>query len=168
LPYQIILPPLLFAGPFCLALGLTLPLVRFEKLYFFEDTPSLIGVIVTLWRDGSLLLAVLVALFSAVFPVAKLLVVLSEAVVTRRGEPRIAGPLSNVIPLLSKWSMMDVLLVALVIVAAKTSGVANAFTQPGLWFYAASALSVTLSHWLLQRKHRTAEQQNRLSRVHEP
>ena len=47
--------------------------------------------------------------------------------------------------------MMDVMLVALVIVAAKTSGVADAFTQPGLWFYAGSALSVTAAHFILGR-----------------
>ncbi|MEM9107990.1 MAG: paraquat-inducible protein A [Pseudomonadota bacterium] len=168
MPYQLILPPLLFAGPFCLALGLTLPLVRFEKLYFFEETPSLIGIIVSLWNDGDALLAILVALLSAVFPVAKLLVVLSEAVGRQSGEGRLTGPLGKLIPLLSKWSMMDVLLVALVIVAAKTSGVADAFTQPGLWFYAASALLVTLTHALLQRRSRQSKQQKRLSQVQEP
>lgn len=168
LPYQLILPPLLFAGPFCLALGLTLPLVRFEKLYFFEETPSLIGIIVSLWSESDIVLAVLVALFSAVFPVAKLLVVFSEAIGRQPGQGAIAGPLSKLIPLLSKWSMMDVLLVALVIVAAKSSGVADAFTQPGLWFYAASALLVTLTHALLQWRNRADEQQKRLSQVQEP
>ena len=36
--------------------------------------------------------------------------------------------------------MLDVLLVALVIFAAKTSGLAAAFTQPGLWLFTASAV----------------------------
>ena len=36
--------------------------------------------------------------------------------------------------------MLDVLLVALVIFAAKTSGLAAAITQPGLWFFAASTV----------------------------
>ncbi len=40
--------------------------------------------------------------------------------------------------------MMDVLLVAIVIFATKTSGLAQAFTQPGLWFYAGSSLAVAL------------------------
>jgi paraquat-inducible protein A len=43
---------------------------------------------------------------------------------------------------LSKWSMMDVLLVALVVFAAKTSGLAAAVSQPGVWFYALSTLLV--------------------------
>ncbi|MEO0329087.1 MAG: paraquat-inducible protein A, partial [Pseudomonadota bacterium] len=46
---------------------------------------------------------------------------------------------------LAKWSMLDVLLVALAIFAAKTSGLANAITQPGLWFFALSAITVALA-----------------------
>jgi len=148
--YRFALSFLLVVAPFCLALGLTLPLVRFEKLYFFEETPSLIAIIVTLWMDGSLLLAILVALFSAVFPVAKLLAVMIEAVGLGIGGTPRNGLVSALLPVLSKWSMMDVMLVALVIVAAKTSGVADAFTQPGLWFYAASALAVTVAHFALR------------------
>ncbi len=148
------LPLLLLVAPFCLALGLTLPLVRFEKLYFFEETPSLIGIVTTLWLDGSLGLAILVALFSVVFPLAKLLAVMFEALAVGMGG---AGGthgralLNRLLPLLSKWSMMDVMLVAIIIVAAKTSGVADAFTQPGLWFYAGSALSVTAAHAMIGR-----------------
>lgn len=88
-------PVLLVAAPFFLALGLVLPLVRFEKLWFFDETPSLLEIVASL-----------------------------------------------------KWSMMDVLLVAIVIAAAKTTGLANAFTQPGLWCYAASAMISGLLHSL--------------------
>ena len=48
--------------------------------------------------------------------------------------------------------MMDVLLVALVIFAAKTSGLANAFAQPGLWFYATSAIAGAIAAGLLKRQ----------------
>lgn len=150
--YRFALSFLLVVAPFFLALGLTLPLVRFEKLYFFEETPSLVAIITTLWMDGSFLLAILVALFSAVFPVAKLLAVMIEAVGVSTAGGTGKGLVSSLLPVLSKWSMMDVMLVALVIVAAKTSGVADAFTQPGLWFYAASALSVTAAHYALRKQ----------------
>lgn len=138
---------LLVLGPFCFALGITLPLVRFEKLYFFSDTPSLIDIIRSLWADGNLALAVVVLLVSVVFPLAKLLTVAIEA-----GGGALAGRLQRLLPLLAKWSMMDVLLVALAIVAAKTSGLASALTQPGLWFYAGSALGVSILHALIRRE----------------
>ncbi|OJU87046.1 MAG: paraquat-inducible membrane protein A [Shinella sp. 65-6] len=139
----LVVPALLVLSALCLAFGLVLPLVRFEKLYFFDETPSLVDVVVSLWQQGNGGLAGLVALFSIVFPVVKLFGIALEATApSRRGDT--AGLLSRLLPVLGKWSMMDVMLVALVIVAAKTSGMASAFTQPGLWFYAASAIMTGL------------------------
>ena len=53
-------------------------------------------------------------------------------------------PLPKWLPALSKWSMLDVVLVALVIFAAKTSGLADAASRIGLWFFAASSLLTAL------------------------
>ena len=55
-----------------------------------------------------------------------------RAAMRDEGLPRWAG-------MISKWSMMDVLLVALIIFGAKTSGLASAISQPGIWCYALSA-----------------------------
>ena len=134
-----IVPLFLVASAFSLALGLALPLVRFEKLYFFSETPSLIGIVTSLWSQGSPALAVVIALLSIVFPIAKLIGIAVEATAPSAGG-RQDRAVARLLPILGKWSMMDVMLVALVIVAAKTSGMATAFTQPGLWFYAASAV----------------------------
>ena len=143
----LLVPALLVLSTLCLAFGLVLPLVRFEKLYFFDETPSLIDIVVSLWRQGSGGLAVLVALFSIVFPIVKLFGMALEATAPAQTNGTTNGKanwLARLLPVLGKWSMMDVMLVALVIVAAKTSGMASAFTQPGLWFYAASAIMTGL------------------------
>ena len=142
-PMIIVVPALLVLSALCLAFGLVLPLVRFEKLYFFNETPSLVDIVVSLWGQGSGGLAVLVGLFSIVFPVVKLFGIALEATASVPPDGR-ASVLARLLPVLGKWSMMDVMLVALVIVAAKTSGMASAFTQPGLWFYAASAIMTGL------------------------
>jgi paraquat-inducible protein A len=131
---------LLVAAAASFALGVTLPLMRFESFYVFSTDASLVEVIVSLWTEGDRLLAILVGLVSIVFPLAKLLLVVVELMA---GAPQAGqGALSRLVPVLSKWSMMDVLLVAIVIFATKTSGLAQAFTQPGLWFYAGSSLAV--------------------------
>lgn len=131
---------LLVAAAASFALGVTLPLMRFESLYVFSTDASLVEVIGSLWTEGDRLLALLVGLVSIVFPLAKLLLVAAEFMA---GAPQAGqGALSRLVPVLSKWSMMDVLLVAIVIFATKTSGLAQAFTQPGLWFYAGSSLAV--------------------------
>ncbi|WP_245355067.1 paraquat-inducible protein A [Rhizobium leguminosarum] len=139
-------PVHLVAAPFFLALGLVLPLVHFETLYFFDRTPSLIEIVISLWQGGDGLLAAIVALVSILLPLLKMIGIAAEVTTAGGG----AGSLfyRRVVPHLSKWSMMDVLLVAIVIAAAKTTGLANAFTQPGLWCYAASSMISGLLHSL--------------------
>lgn len=139
-------PVLLVAAPFLLALGLVLPLIRFETLYFFDETPSLIGIIASLWSGGDALLAAIVVLVSIILPVCKIVSLAVEA--TAAGGGTGSWFYRHAVPHLSKWSMMDVLLVAVVIAAAKTTGLADAFTQPGLWCYAASTIISGLLHSL--------------------
>ena len=133
---------LLIGASASFALGVTLPLMRFKSFYVFSTDASLIEVILSLWAGGDGALAVLVGLVSVVFPLAKLLLVAAE----QMADARIAqtGFLDRLVPVLSKWSMMDVLLVAIIIFATKTTGLAQAFTQPGLWFYAGSSLCVVV------------------------
>lgn len=144
------LPVLFVATPFLFALGLTLPLMTFEKLFFFEENPSLLGVVGSLW-ESNVPLALLVALFSILFPVAKMVAVTAEALTPPGTE---SHWFAKLVPFLTKWSMMDVMLVAIVITAAKTSGLANAFTEAGLWCYAGSALSTTVTQWMVARRAR--------------
>ena len=138
-----LVPLLLFAAAFSLALGLTLPIVRFEKLYFLSETPSLVTLLFSLWEEGDTALAAIVFAFSFVFPVIKLAITFQAAFAS--------GALPRWTGVLAKWSMMDVLLVALVVTAAKTSGFATAMAQPGLWFYAASAVAGAAAAGLLRR-----------------
>ena len=142
------LPVLFMAAPFLFALGLTLPLMTFEKLFFFKENPSLLGIIASLW-ESNVALALLVALVSVVFPFAKMAAVTAEALTPPGSE---SNWFARLVPLLAKWSMMDVLLVAIVIAAAKTSGLANAFTEPGLWCYAGATLTTTAIQWIVARK----------------
>lgn len=126
-------PILLLVASIAFGLGISLPLIRFEKFFIFEETPSLLDVVWGLWEQDNPGLAVLVGLFSLVFPVIKLFTIFESALGSGRF-PAWAG-------ILSKWSMMDVLLVAILIFAAKTSGVAAAVSQPGVWFYALSSIA---------------------------
>jgi paraquat-inducible protein A len=147
---RIITALLLAVSAFCFALGITQPLLRFEHLIFFSRTPSLIQMIGELWTTGDTLLAFLVAAFSVVFPAGKILVA-QALLVSGDGDPVTHKRMHRLLGAVSKWSMMDVLLVALVIFAAKTSGLADAFTQPGLWFYAISVATAAAATVMLRR-----------------
>lgn len=119
-----------------LAAGISLPIMQLERLYFFSDRPSILSLIAGLWREGDRTLAILVFVFSVAFPLMK------TGILCLR---ELAGSfqlrvLDRALPHLSKWSMVDVMLVAIAIFAAKTSGLASIAVLPGLWLYACSAI----------------------------
>ncbi len=138
---------ILFSATFCYALGITLPLIEVQRLVFFTDTPSLVDMVASLWQSGDLLLAAVVGLFSVVFPALKLTLLHVAAYGGGPGEVRVPASLR----VLANWSMLDVVLVALVVFAAKTSGLASALTKPGLWFFAASVVLTATASGLAKR-----------------
>ncbi len=125
---------LTLAAAFCFALDITMPLVEVKRLVFLTDRPSLLAIVAGLWAESDYALATVVAVFSIVFPAAKLVGMQLAA----QGEQLpLAG---RWLKLIARWSMLDVLLVALLVFAAKSSGLATAMSLPGLWFFAASVL----------------------------
>ena len=64
--------------------------------------------------------------------------------------PQMRQRMHRLLAIVSKWSMMDVLIVAIVIVAAKTSGFADAFTQPGLWYYVISVAAAAIATYMVR------------------
>ncbi|MBN9072390.1 MAG: paraquat-inducible protein A [Rhizobiales bacterium] len=142
------LPVLLFLSTLSFGLGIVLPLMRVDRLYFFSDEPSILGVVAALWKGGDIVLAVLVGAFSVLFPALKLCLLSVRAYAGRDGHAKVP----NWFRALSNWSMLDVVLVALVIFAAKTSGFADAFTKPGLWLFAASVTMTAAVSYLLKRR----------------
>ena len=142
-----LLPLVLFAATLSLGLGLVLPLIRIDRLLLFTDEPSLLAIVSGLWVEGEALLSLVVALFSIVFPCLKLVLLHVAAYGGRDAHNHLPSWLRA----LSNWSMLDVVLVALVIFAAKTSGLATAISQSGLWFFAASAVLTVTASALMKR-----------------
>ena len=122
--------------------------MEIEKLYFFSTTPSLIEITTSLWTHGDVAIAIITALFSLIFPLAKLAVIHVAAFPATSGHVSLPSWFKS----LARWSMLDVLVVALVIFAAKTSGLASAAAKPGLWFFALSVVLTALAGSAVARK----------------
>jgi paraquat-inducible protein A len=144
---RLLLPIVLLAASLSFALGIVLPLIQVERLFVFADEPSLVGMVAGLWREGDWLLAMIIALFSIAFPALKLALLHVAAF----GGAAASRSLPAWLPALSKWSLLDVVLVALVVFAAKTSGLATALAKPGLWFFALSVLLTAGASNLVKR-----------------
>ena len=94
-------PLLLFLSSSTFVLGITLPLVQVDRLYFLTTSPSLVEIVSELWRRGDLAIAVITAAFSIVFPVAKLIVLHFAAF--RSHGPSFAIP--SWFKALARWSL---------------------------------------------------------------
>lgn len=120
----------------CLYAGVRLPIIELKRFFVFEDGYSILSMIATLADGGEWLLALIVGLFAIVFPLAKIAAL--GVVLTRFVSPERKALIARLVDALGKWSMLDVLVVAVLIVAVKITGLQKAATQPGLYLFVAS------------------------------
>lgn len=135
----------IMAAAICLVLGVTMPIVKLEQLYVFSDEHSLISIVRALWSDDEVFLSTVIVLFSIVIPVLKLVYLLAAASIPEDDEMGRQQILDR-LEWLGKWSMLDVLILALMIFYTKSSGIANAASLPGIYLFSASVVLTMLAY----------------------
>ncbi len=132
----------------CLALGMTLPIIKLTKYVFWTTEHSLISTVFVLIKDGQLFLGLTVLLFSIVFPTLKLLYLLLVSTLPRT-ELMLRDRQLRALEWLGKWSMHDVLVLALTIFFIKSQGVYDAASLSGVYFFTAGVVLMILSYaWM--------------------
>ncbi len=140
----------------CLVLGLTLPVIRLTRLYFWTDTHSILSILSALYETDEIFLAGIIFVFSVVFPAIKLLYI-ALAGTLNTFDPGRRSRWFKRIEWLGKWSMLDVLVLALLIFYAKSTELADAVALPGIYFFAASVIMTMLAYSLIDREGPTPE-----------
>lgn len=125
-----------------LAAGWLAPIMTVEKLFVLSDDISILGSCWQLFDNGEFFLFGVIFVFSILFPLIKLGVALYLWYLADLERPRFLRSLYW-IELLGKWSMLDVFVVALSVVAIQMSLVSDVEIHPGIYlFSAAVALSI--------------------------
>ena len=136
------------AASVCLALGVSLPVIKLTKFVFFTYEHSLISTVNALIRSGQMFLGVTVLIFSIVLPITKLLYLLLLSTLPQRELQRLSRQL-RALEWLGKWSMHDVLVLSLSIFFIKSQGVYDAKSLNGVYFFTAAVLFMILAYaWL--------------------
>jgi paraquat-inducible protein A len=130
---------LILGATVCLVLGLTLPVMRLTRFYVWTDVHSLASVVRELYLSGEYILAGIIFLFSIVFPFVKLLYLLALYSI-REVRPSHTSRWLRRMSWLGKWSMLDVLVLALLIFYAKATNLADATSMPGIYLFAAAVI----------------------------
>jgi paraquat-inducible protein A len=144
-------PIALIGAAICLAAGIMLPIMRVSRLFVFYRPISIIDAVQILFADGEWMTATVIALFSIVVPAGKIGALLLAWIRLRRGDSiptRLLWALDN----LGRWSLLDVLVVALVIVVLKSGSFTDASSAPAIYpFVAAVFLTAFGSRAVLRR-----------------
>jgi len=135
----------IIAASVCLALGVSLPIIKLTKYLFWTTEYSLLSTVRVLIRDGQLFLGFTVLAFSIVFPVFKLLYLLLISTLPA-SEIRRQQKHLKALEWLGKWSMHDVLVLALTIFFIKSQGVYDAASLNGVYFFTAAVLLMILAY----------------------
>lgn len=132
----------------CLALGISLPIISLTKYVFWTTEHSLLSTVDVLIRDGQTFLGLTVLVFSIVLPVLKLLYLLLVSTLPAAELTRQHRRL-KALEWLGKWSMHDVLVLALTIFFIKAQGVYDAASLSGVYYFTAAVVLMILSYaWL--------------------
>jgi paraquat-inducible protein A len=119
--------------------GLAAPIITLKKFILVENTFSVLSGVIELLEKGQFFLFLLIAGFSVMLPILKLSVL--YLLVSRREamQPGIRK-LLHWMHLYGKWSMLDVFVVAVLVVAVKLGVLVDVEMRYGLYAFAASVL----------------------------
>ncbi len=119
--------------------GWSLPIMTISKLVFFAERLSILDAIAVLWREDQVFLCLVVALFSIVFPALKIAAALWLWYAVDARAEGLHRALDR-LEVLSRWSMLDVFLAALTIVAIQVSLIGEVTTHTGLYVFTAAVV----------------------------
>lgn len=141
---------LVVSAAFCLALGIMLPILKLTRFYVWTDTFSIISVIWALYKDGEYLLSGILFIFSVCFPFFKIFYLINLKVFPIK-DPADKKKALTFINRLGKWSMLDVLVLALTVFYVKSIGLADATSLPGIYFFTAAILLTMMATAQMKR-----------------
>ena len=144
---------LLWASVITLGVGLFAPILTFKKLLFYKSTVSIYSVLLGLLQEEEVILFLIIFVFSVIFPVAKNLMI----AITRYTHSRTQrwDKYLRLLGHISKWSMLDVFLVALLVVIVRIGVFGKVSVRWGIYVFAASVILSTFATNRLVTKKRT-------------
>lgn len=134
---------LLYFSALLLLAGLITPIMTLSKFVLLNHSFSILSGASELLLDGQILLFVVIAGFSVVLPMLKLLLLqrlLSHECLSTRKLQRSLRLMHDY----GRWAMLDVMVVAILVVSVKLGALASVEIHYGLYLFAAATLLIML------------------------
>ena len=122
-----------------LGLGLVAPIITLHKFMLIHNTFSVLSGILSLLEEGQYFIFLIIGCFSVVVPILKLVILYILVSGAQASDERMKKYL-HWMHLYGKWSMLDVFVVAVLVVAVKLGVIASVEMHYGLYAFAGSVL----------------------------
>lgn len=132
---------LLIIATALLIAGFVTPMMTITKLVFFSDSFSLLLGIYELYENENYLLFVLVAGFSVILPIMKIIVLFMVITYHDLQSPKLKK-LVHLMHDYGRWAMLDVMVVAILIVTVKLGAIASIEVHNGLYLFGLAVLLI--------------------------
>jgi paraquat-inducible protein A len=140
----------LWASMLLLVAGLYAPLMTVRQMVVFENSVSVVTGIVQLFHHGDYGLFALILLFSVLFPVFKLtLLAWTWFVMVERG--LVESKMLQFVEISGKWSMLDVFVAAVIVVAIKLGSISEVSIHYGIYLFALAITGTMVSSHVVRR-----------------
>ncbi|MCG8357020.1 MAG: paraquat-inducible protein A [Kiloniellales bacterium] len=153
-----LLGPLILASGLLLLLGWTLPIMTIDRFLFLSERLSILEACLELWAEGHYFLFAIIFVFTVVFPILKLTLAL-RLWYRRHADSAALGRHLGWMETLGRWSMLDVFVVALIVVAVQVSLISDVAIHAGIYVFTAA---IVLSMLAVQRIARLTQRAVRL------
>ena len=144
---------LLTAAPLFLV-GLWMPVISVRSMLVFEREFSLLDGVVAFFRSGDYFLFAIVGIFTVLLPALKIgtALLVWALGLTHGWAPRLVGLFERI----SRWSMLDVLVVALTILFLEGSLVTRADIGLGIILFGSAVILSTIATQRIAQRHTLA------------
>jgi paraquat-inducible protein A len=130
--------------------GVVVPVASVDKLLFFSGSYSILAFIHELYEQGNYVIGSAITVFSVLFPLLKLVQAARLWWFVDQRSVQISTALRR-LEMLGKWSMMDVFVVAIGIVVATSTQLANMTPRIGIYLFGLSVLVGMLTVGQMER-----------------
>ena len=122
-----------------LGVGLVAPIITLKKFVLIENTFSVLSGAIALLKEGQIFLFIVITGFSIVLPLLKI-GVLNKLLSVKENKAVNLDKYLHWMHLYGKWSMLDVFVVAVLVVAVKLGAIVSVEMRFGLYSFAAAVV----------------------------
>lgn len=132
--------------------GASLPMMTLHQLVVFDQSFSVVAGVVELFVTGKYLLGIIIGAFSLLIPAIKL--VFLGWILATNHQSESQRRLVGLMHAYGRWSMLDVMVVAVLLVTVKLGAIASVSIHAGLYSFGGAVLLIML---ITQRVEKLAE-----------